>query len=527
MDARTEAVGGASKIDAGEQGLVVGMCRRRERRANRGWALASIVLLVLVAAGAPAWAADIAGTVGRTPGVAVAPAARPASVVDPWTGIYFGAHFGFGAGNKTFVDNFPVYDGEIDAATHAQGGLGGLQAGYNYHLNGLVLGAEGEFSWSDVHNTDFPCFSFGDQVCSARAQWFATLAGRIGVTNGPALLYLKGGTAVVHDHFDNLANCAGTQPTSRAGISAACGDSFSAEHTRFGWLIGAGFEHFFARNWSLKLEFNHMDFGGRSVPFEDGGTGFFTEEIHQRINLVKAGINYHFDWGAAIKPALAARGDASGTVDETFQVLGFSGYDVAKQSHGGWLGALIAPVNDLDTSGPRWFIMAEGGTYKYAADSGSIRGIETGGTLLAGHAFEGDNYSVNLLVGANAVNHMLSAIDPTNSVQGTAFGVKARADGWVNPTPQTLVYGEAEYSTAFRSYFAKAKFGYDVTQAQQVFIGPEIAASGNERYDQWRVGAHVTQLKIGRINMDISAGYAHDSIVGPSAYGTTEFSTNF
>ena len=523
MDARSQAVGDASKIDAGDRGLVVGTCRRRERRANRGSALAGIGLLALVAAGAPAWAADIAAVIGPTPGAT----ARPASVVDPWTGIYFGGHIGFGWGNKTFVDNFPVYDGEIDAATHAQGGLGGLQLGYNYYVNGLVLGAEGEFSWSDVHNTDFACFSFGDQVCSARAQWFATLAGRIGVTNGPALFYLKGGAAVVHDHFDNLATCAGSQPTSRDGISAACGDSFSADHTRFGWLVGAGIEHFFARNWSLKLEFSHMDFGGRSVPFEDGGTGFFTEEIHQRINVVKAGINYHFDWGAAARSPLDARGDASGTVDETFRVLGFSGYDVAKQSHGGWVGALIAPVTDLDTSGPRLFIMAEGGTYKYAVDGGSIRGIEAAGTLLAGHAFEGDNYSVNLLVGANAINHMLSAIDPTNSVQGTAFGVKARADAWVNPTPQTLVYGEAEYSTAFRSYFAKAKFGYDVTQAQQVFIGPEVAASGNQRYDQWRIGAHVTQLQIGRINMDISAGYAHDSTVGASAYGTTEFSTKF
>jgi hypothetical protein len=173
------------------------------------------------------------------------------------------------------------------------------------------------------------------------------------------------------------------------------------------------------------------------------------------------------------------------------------------------------------------YIVAEGSTNRYAVDGGSIRGIETGGTLLAGHAFEGDNHSVNLLLGANAINHMLSAIDATNGVQGTAFGLKARADAWVNPTPQTLLYGEAEYSTAFHTYFAKAKAGYDVTQARQVFIGPEVAVSGNQRYDQWRVGAHVTQLQIGRISMDFSVGYAHDSSVGASAYGTTEFSTKF
>ena len=198
-------------------------------------------------------------------------------------------------------------------------------------------------------------------------------------------------------------------------------------------------------------------------------------------------------------------------MDETFRVLGFSGYDVAKQSHGGWVGALIAPVTDLDTSGLRWYIVAEGGTYKYPVDSGAIRGIEAGGTLLAGHGFEGDNYSINLLVGANAVNHMLSAIDPTNRVQGTAFGVKVRADAWVNPTPQTLVYGEAEYSTAFRTYFAKAKFGYDVTKQQQVFIGPEVAASGNR----------ALRSVAGRRPRDPIASWEESAWIFPAATPTT------
>ena len=290
MRAQLESAAGVSGIEAGGDGFVGKVHFRVKRRTSFVSALAGAGLLLLGAGGAPADAADIA-----------VKAARPAPVTDPWTGIYFGGHVGFGWGNKIFVDNFPVYDGEIDADTHPQGALGGLQLGYNYYFNGLVLGAEGEFSWSDVHKTDFSCFPFGDQVCSARAQWFATLAGRIGVTNGPTLFYLKGGAAVVHDHFDNLATCAGTQPTSRDGISAACGDPFSAEQKRLGWLIGGGIEHIIARNWSLKLEFSHMDFGSRSVPFEDGGTGFFTEEIHQRINVVKAGFNYHFDWGAAPK----------------------------------------------------------------------------------------------------------------------------------------------------------------------------------------------------------------------------------
>jgi outer membrane immunogenic protein len=486
--------------------------------------LKSAALLALAAAIAPASAADVPVPVLKAPPAPV--------VIDPWTGFYAGAHAGYGWGQKRFIDNFPTFDGEVDADTQAKGGLGGLQAGYNYQVRWLVLGVEADFSWSGVNNKNFPCFLFGDQVCSAEPEWFATLAGRIGIANGPALIYLKGGAAVVHDTYTNLATCAGSQPTSRDGISAACGTPFFANQNRFGWLVGAGIERFIAPNWSLKLEYNHMEFGGRSVLFEDGGGDFFTEEIHQKVHLIKAGINYYFDWGPAAASPAGVRGHrsvaASDTVNESFKrVAAFSGADVSKYSTSGWMGALIAPVGDLDTSGPRFFIIGEGGRYKYPAGSGFIRGVSTSGDVLAGYGFEGDNYSVNLLAGANAANHMLSAIDPTNSVQGTAFGAKARADAWLNPTPQSLIHGEAEYSTAFRTYYAAAKLGYDITQNQRIFAGPEVAALGNRRFDQWRVGAHLTQLKIGKIQADVSGGYAHDSVVGDGAYGNVEVSTAF
>ena len=144
-----------------------------------------------------------------------------------------------------------------------------------------------------------------------------------------------------------------------------------------------------------------------------------------------------------------------------------------------------------------------------------------------GYGFEGDNYSINLLAGANAANHMLSDIDPDNSVQGTAIGAKVRGDAWVNPTDNTLTYGEAEYSTAFRTYYAKTKVGFDITNGKHIFLGPEVAALGDERSSQWRVGAHLTQLKFGDVQVDVSAGYSNDNTVGAGAYTHTELSTNF
>jgi opacity protein-like surface antigen len=476
----------------------------------------------------PASAADLAPMFVRKAPVPIGTA--PVPVHDRWTGFYVGAHLGYGWGSKVWVDNFPVYDGAIDADTDVNGVLGGLQFGYNYRIGWLVLGVEGDFSWSDVHNTDFNCYSFGDQICSARIEWFADITGRIGAVYGPALYYVKGGAIWVDDRFTNLATCAGSQPISIDGISAACGDTFHAEQSRLGWLVGGGVEAYVARNWSVKLEYNYMNLGARNVPFEDENGNVFTSEIHQRVQLVKLGFNYHFDpapktvsaLGFAGSRALAQANGAAGS-----RWVAFTGFDASKDSYSAWAGALIAPFAGLDTSGIRVLILGEGGAYSYPVTGGSIDGIMTGGSLLAGYGFEGDNYSINLLAGGNAANHMLSAVDTENSVQGTAFGVQAHADARVNPTPSTLVYGEGSYSTAFRAYYANTKFGIQIANITGLFIGPEAGVLGDRHSIQWRLGAHLTEFTVGPVQVGLSAGYAKDSDVGASPYGHIELSSTF
>ena len=157
-----------------------------------------LAAVVSITSSASAVAADLPAFVKAPPVVSAA----------PWTGFYAGAHFGYGWGNKAFVDNFPTPDGELDAAAAVRGGLGGLQAGYNYQFNWLVVGVEGDFTWTGMNNS-FSCFPFGDQVCSAKPEWLGSVAGRLGVAYGPALFYLKGGAAWAQDHFTDLATCSG------------------------------------------------------------------------------------------------------------------------------------------------------------------------------------------------------------------------------------------------------------------------------------------------------------------------------
>jgi outer membrane immunogenic protein len=460
----------------------------------------------------------------------------PASLVTPfWTGTYLGAHIGGLFDSKIFTDS----DGTIDANPSLHGWLGGLQTGYNYQLGWLVLGGEGEFTWSRARGV-FPCFSLGDQLCSADPEWIGSLAGRIGAAFGPALFYLKGGAAWVHDSYSNVATCSGIQPS--GGFNALCGDLFTASGSRPGWVVGVGGEYRFLPNWSAKVEYDYLRFGERSIAFNDSQGNFFTELIRQDTHLIKAGVNYHFGtWDSAPVSAYAFQAPRASprsgpsvdsprlTADEesSNKVLAFSGLDVSKDSLGGWAGVLIAPSKDLDASGPRVWFLGSSGMYKYPAEGTSFRGTLSTGEVLAGYAFEGDNYSINILGGLHAINHMVSPFDPENRVQGTALGIKGRVDAHVTPTQSTMLYGEAEYSTAFNTFYTTGKFGFDVTSGNHMYVGPMAGMLGDERSQQWRVGGHLSNLKFGKIKVDISAGYANDSIVGTGAFAHIELSTPF
>jgi outer membrane immunogenic protein len=492
------------------------------------------------------WSVIIASVAGMIAvGAAAAADIKPiykappvSSMLPYWSGVYLGAHTGGLFGGKIFTSDPVLPDGMIGANSPVRGWFGGLQTGYNYQINWLVLGVEGEFTWARSHG-NFPCSSVGDQACSADPQWIGSLAGRIGAAFGPALFYLKGGAAWAHNTYSGIATCAALQAVASGGTNAPCGEQFAASETRPGWLVGVGGEYRFAPEWSVKVEYDYLRFGTRSISFTDSQGDLVTELVRQDMHLIKAGVNYHFGNGDsnrlsayAYQPNSSPRGGVSvrrpkPTEDDkpSSDVLAFSGVDIGKYSLDGWAGVLIAPAKDLDTSGPRVWFLGSSGIYKYFGEGTTFRGTFTSGEALAGYGFEGNNYSINVLGGLNAINHMVSPFDPENKVQGTALGIKGRLDAYVTPTPGTMLYGEAEYSSAFKQFYATGKFGVDVANGKQIYFGPMASVFGDERFHQWRLGGHVSNLKFGKVQVDISAGYANDSVVGTGAFAHIELST--
>lgn len=477
--------------------------------------------------------AQAAGTLAAGAADALPPLAMKAPLPpvpsDPWTGFYVGGNVGGGFGTKQLYDIFPTPDFALDADTKVGGWVGGLQFGYNYQYQWLVIGAESDFDWSSV-NSHFGCFTFGNQQCTINAEWFGTTVGRAGVVIGPALLFFDGGAAFTRDTLTDVA----TVGASRAGVPSLPGDLFTGSQIRPGWTVGGGIEYLLSHNWSVRADYNYMNFGERPLTLSDGLGNSFPEEVKQQIQLIKVGFDYRFsgsDLGAtsaimdyAPPPQELA---AHGAEQPDAMIRGFSVFDVSRMSVFGVVGGDFALNRDLDTSGPRVWLEGESGWYKFGTSNGSIDGVYTAGAMLGGYAFEGSNYEIHLLGGLSAENDMLSAVDQTDPVHGTEFGVKGRTDIWINPTPQTLFYAEGEYTTAFQTYWTSAKWGYDITNGKGIFVGPEVIAFGDERFNQWRVGAHISEVKIGRVDLALSAGYADDSVVGRGAYTHVEANIEF
>jgi outer membrane immunogenic protein len=185
--------------------------------------LANLAIGVLaVGAASKSFAADMA---------VEAPAVLPAPIPS-WTGFYFGGNVGPGWSQKEFIDNFSPPLGATDGSATAKGVGGGLQGGYNYQIDSILLGIEGSFTWSGA-SSSFSCFPLlAPQTCTANPQWLADIAGRLGtVVNSPVfgnwLLYTKDGAVWVHDNYTDLA-LEGAPPQALPGVL------FSASETRSG-----------------------------------------------------------------------------------------------------------------------------------------------------------------------------------------------------------------------------------------------------------------------------------------------------
>jgi opacity protein-like surface antigen len=195
-----------------------------------------------------------------------------------WAGAYAGANLGgaFSAGEHVLT---PIGTDR----TNPSGALGGLQFGYNYLVAPTwLVGIEAELDWTSAQGkTNFvdPAGTASLSITSDH-NWYDTVSGRVGYVMGPLMLYAKGGAAWMNADY-------------RMEVNSGLDGLTSTNTTRPGWIAGGGLEYMLGSRWSAKLEYDHLDFGSKTLAFANP----FGNSVNFKtaVNEVKAGVNYHFD----------------------------------------------------------------------------------------------------------------------------------------------------------------------------------------------------------------------------------------
>jgi outer membrane immunogenic protein len=251
-----------------------------------GMALALVFSLGL---GGVAWAADMP--------VKAMPLKQVPVPIYNWTGFYVGLNAGFVWFDKDWavpLTPFNITGGCPRCPTTAGGHsannwLAGGQVGFNYQIDRVVLGVEAQADWTKLQASNASLFAGPAFTDNSKTDGVGTIAARLGYTWDRALLYVKGGGAWAHDKF--------WTSTARFPVQQSVSD------TRLGWMVGVGGEYALSGNWSVKVEYDHMDFGRHREELACISAGCFQGfdfDVKQTVDLVKVGVNYRFDFASPV-----------------------------------------------------------------------------------------------------------------------------------------------------------------------------------------------------------------------------------
>jgi outer membrane immunogenic protein len=340
--------------------------------------LAGVGLVSLVAAGS-ASAADIA------------PLKAPPAPVWSWSGLYLGAHAGYGWGHDPFTDT--IFAGKAPLlGINSKGGVWGFHAGANWQEGALVGGIEIDISGTGIKGSSSvsSTLTIGpDTITTTTTQtdkfdWLGSARARLGYLVVPnVLVYGTGGLAWTRFVQTQDQSIFLSIPPDTVTIAA----SNSTPSWRFGFAVGAGVEaRLWDTNWLGRVEYLHYDFGDSGSSGSTSGSSFASD--HLTVDVVRAGLSYKFDRDrlavAAGYPAMPVKAPRAAPV-----VWSWSGFYIGAHAGYGWgRDPQINPfdtglvLTDIDSNGFVGGFQA-GGNWQSAAWVGGLE-IDLSGTGIKG-----------------------------------------------------------------------------------------------------------------------------------------------
>jgi outer membrane immunogenic protein len=222
-------------------------------------------------------------------------AAAPVGLYD-WSGMYLGGVVGGAWGTNDISDPGLGIVGTalgvpVIQTVNPSGFIGGIEGGSRYQFAKLVVGWEADITWGNLNGTDATSFTSPigpiSRSITTDTRWVATATSTVGIAHNNWLLYGKAGVAYENVNYTDNWTVGGASLFSGTG-----------SNSRTGWTVGTGIEWAAWQNWSVKVEYDYLDFGTKNVPLSGtlaGAVGFAPGiQDSNHINQVKAGLNYRF-----------------------------------------------------------------------------------------------------------------------------------------------------------------------------------------------------------------------------------------
>lgn len=385
----------------------------------------------IVLYGSAAVAAVLVAGTAQAADLKTAPAYKSVAPTYNWTGFYAGANAGVGFSQTR--GNFAGFPNDILDRGGA-GFAGGVQAGFNWQFAPQwVAGIEGDVGYLGIKRSVRDLELFTTEL-GVKTDWYGTLRGRLGYTNGPSLIYATGGAAFVKvtNNFDLFP------PPSTLLVSKS--------ETISDWVVGGGIETMLGGNWSAKAEYLYIDAGSQDVRNLDFSPTNNTSHFDNRFHVYRYGVNYKFG-----PPAV------TGSVLPNHNWTGL------------YAGVNAGAVLSQDRATVRNFIGASD-----IAGSGFTGGVQVGYNWQFGPNWvagvEGD-------IGRLGINRSTSDF-------GIAFGVKTDWYGTVR--------GRFGYSTGPALLYATGGGAFvNIKNSFDTTFPPVLAASKSETTTGWVVGGGI------------------------------------
>ncbi len=233
---------------------------------------------------------DGASLLRRLLGIALLLASGVAGAQSPWSGFYAGLQLGAGSQKSRFEDNNATRIWSTPEDRSSTTTVPGIQLGFNWVHDSLLLGLEADFNGSTAKNSatlaDDPCPSCAIASVESKISWFSTLRARAGFLAGPnSLLYVTGGVAYAKQKFQvslsDGTNSASAEPTSG---------------TINGSVFGAGVEHKLSPRTSLRAEYLAVKLDRQDTSLTSATFGFTDAKysVTTSMSLLRVGVNWAF-----------------------------------------------------------------------------------------------------------------------------------------------------------------------------------------------------------------------------------------